>query len=1296
MSFPIPVEPTREADMQDRNKTKAQLMEELAGLRRRTAELEALVSKLKQTEASFQRLTKHGHALIYSYRLKPTPGFEYVSPSATALTGYTPEEYYADPTLGAKLIHPDDRPLLEAFVRSPSSPQPLTVRWIHKDGHMVWTEHINAPVYDEQGNLVALEGIAHDITQRKRTEDALQANEEKFRSIIEQSADGVVVTDETGMVIEWNQGQEQITGLRPGEVIGRPVWDVLYQTLPHEQRTPAMYEWLKANTLEAIKTGQVAWFNQLVETEIERPDGERRNVQGIMFPIKTNQGFMVAGTYRDITERKQAEQKIRDSEQFLQAVFDGIQDGISILDRDLNIVRVNRTMEQWYSHARPLPGKKCFIAYQGRAEPCEVCPTLRTLDLGTPQMNQVPLTGPAGVEGWLELYAFPLFDPAGNPTGVIEYVRNITQRKRAEEQLHRQNEYLAALHATTLELMNRLELTDLLENIVTRAAQLLGTSHGYLYLVNPAQEQLEWQMGCGIFSQPPEYPIKPGEGLTGRVAQTGQPLIVDHYDAWPGRLPQAPLNEFTAIVGMPLKSGSQVTGVIVIARVEPGQPFDESDLDLLSRLAQLASIALENARLYKQAQQRAEQMATINRIGLALTSGLDMDRVLRELDWQCQQVVTVDMFYVALYDAATGQIRFPMVRKGGEYRELEPIDLSSTHGFTGHVIQSRQTLYVPDELDLPPTLPAQPIWIGGERTRSYVGVPLIVRDQVIGVVSMQSFRPYAYCPDHIRMLETVATQAAIAIENARLYADAQQRARHMALLNDITRTISSTLDPQEMFKVLANRLGELFDADGAFITRWDETRQTTLPTAAYGPWDEAYSRLRPLPGETTMTASVLEAGHVLVAEDVFNSPYISPRIAALFPARSMLALPLIADGKKLGAALISFNRPHRFTADEIARGEQVAGQLALAIAKAQLLQTTENERSRLQALIKASRDGIVLNSLDGYILVANEPALQMLQLPGQPEDWLGRRFGAALEALERWAPTIVQIARAEIQRLQSGDESPGEGEFEIPPHVIHWQNLPVTTGATPLGRLIVLRDVTEQRAVEQWREDMTHTMVHDLRNPLGNISTTIEVLRSGILGDLAPDQLAALKAGEVSVRRMTSLINAILDVNELESKRSPLEPKAFHLADLVTEILQAQSALAREKNLRLENAVAPSLPPAWGDVTLIGRVLQNLVDNACKFTPGGGTVRVTAQAEPLPPGSVLMVSVSDTGPGVPARIQSQLFQKFVRGPQRERGSGLGLAFCRLAIEAHGERIWIEHTSEHGTTITFSLATVPPA
>jgi diguanylate cyclase (GGDEF)-like protein len=113
----------------------------------------------------------------------------------------------------------------------------------------------------------------------------------------------------------------------------------------------------------------------------------------------------------------------------------------------------------------------------------------------------------------------------------------------------------------------------------------------------------------------------------------------------------------------------------------------------------------------------------------------------------------------------------------------------------------------------------------------------------------------------------------------------------------------------------------------------------TIPSAAYGSLKNVYPTLHSTPGEVTMIQSVLEAGHPLTAEDVFNSPYVSPRIAAKYSSRSLLGLPLIADGKKLGAALIGFNQPHRFTSDEIVHGEQAAEHLALAIVKSQLAVT---------------------------------------------------------------------------------------------------------------------------------------------------------------------------------------------------------------------------------------------------------------------------------------------------------------------------------------------------------------------
>jgi signal transduction histidine kinase len=125
----------------------------------------------------------------------------------------------------------------------------------------------------------------------------------------------------------------------------------------------------------------------------------------------------------------------------------------------------------------------------------------------------------------------------------------------------------------------------------------------------------------------------------------------------------------------------------------------------------------------------------------------------------------------------------------------------------------------------------------------------------------------------------------------------------------------------------------------------------------------------------------------------------------------------------------------------------------------------------------------------------------------------------------------------------------------------------------------------------------------------------------------------------------------------------------------------------------LESDLPHGLPLVKADLNLIQRVLQNLIGNAVKFTPEGGCVRVAARlAQEQPDMSAILIAVSDTGPGIPLEIQSQVFQKFVTGGQQEHGSGLGLAFCKLAVEAHGQRIWVESSVGKGTTFTFSLAT----
>ena len=188
-----------------------------------------------------------------------------------------------------------------------------------------------------------------------------------------------------------------------------------------------------------------------------------------------------------------------------------------------------------------------------------------------------------------------------------------------------------------------------------------------------------------------------------------------------------------------------------------------------------------------------------------------------------------------------------------------------------------------------------------------------------------------------------------------LLADEIRHTRQMKLLNEIMYAALETSDFGPMLQTFADQLGDLLEADEAYITLWDDAKQLATPAAAYGNMRATYTSFRVEPGETTLTESVLHAGHPLVIEDVSNTPYLSPRIATLFPARSVLALPLIVRNEKLGAVLIAFNQPHSFSLEEIAICEQAARQVALAIFKAQVFEAEHRRASQLALLEEASR-----------------------------------------------------------------------------------------------------------------------------------------------------------------------------------------------------------------------------------------------------------------------------------------------------------------------------------------------------
>lgn len=600
-------------------------------------------------------------------------------------------------------------------------------------------------------------------------------------------------------------------------------------------------------------------------------------------------------------------------------------------------------------------------------------------------------------------------------------------------------------------------------------------------------------------------------------------------------------------------------------------------------------------------------------------------------------------------------------------------------GLAGWVVRHQEAVLIEETLDDERwlNLPDAPY-----EARSVIAVPMLGGRAVLGILTLQHSVPNYFSEEDLKLMQASADQIALALRNARIYDEQLRLAKQQAVLYETLRKVSSHVQPGTVAHVAAETVADLTGWTAVAILVPDESQASLVVRAASGVLSAAEGRQIPI--LSSVCGQAYLDGRTCYVPDVSNCEnYISGHEAIC----SELAVPIQQGGQMLGILDLESDQLDAFREEDVRLAESLAEAIGLALDNAHLFRVIEDESSRLQALIQSSRDGIILVGMDQKILVMNQPAHELLHLPESPDDWVNRSVMEALAELFEYAPLAAQATMAGVKHLNQGDDPPTEGEIEVPPRFIHWLNLPVRAGNQPLGRLLALRDVTEDRLVEQTRGDLTHTMVHDLRNPLNNIYGAQELI--GDLGPLNEDQEQLLDVAKDSTERMLVLVNAILDISRLESGRMPMERRSIPIKNLIAHVVENQRLSATSKDIQVSYDIPPNLPHAYADNGLIERVLINLISNSLKFTPLGGEVFITAGIEDEDENE-LFVCVQDTGPGIPPSVKDRLFQKFATGKQAGSGSGLGLAFCKMVVEAHNGRIWAKSWQDEGAAFTFTL------
>jgi len=340
----------------------------------------------------------------------------------------------------------------------------------------------------------------------------------------------------------------------------------------------------------------------------------------------------------------------------------------------------------------------------------------------------------------------------------------------------------------------------------------------------------------------------------------------------------------------------------------------------------------------------------------------------------------------------------------------------------------------------------------------------------------------------------------------------------------------------------------------------------------------------------------------------------------------------------------------------------------------------DRARARLEAMLANLGDGVVVTDERGTVILLNRAAGGLLAHGGG--DPAGQPFVQVARDHELWSLLRQALTAA------SGDDRARSATIE---HGLSRRTIEATTkrleGAGERLGLLLLRDVTELRRLEQVRREFVANVSHELRTPLASIKALVETLEAGAVDDpeVAGDFLHRI-VGEVD--RLAALVDDLLDLGRLESGRVALHLEPLAPRDLLQRALDRLRPQTERARLELRLDAAPDLPAVRADRARVEQILLNLVHNAIKFTPPGGTVTVVAAVE----GDALRTTVRDTGVGVAPEELPRLFERFYKADKarRSEGTGLGLAIAKHIVQAHGGSIWAESTVGEGSAFTFSL------
>jgi PAS domain S-box-containing protein len=958
-------------------------IEAIVGNYRDITDRKAAEYAIFEAEERYRMLVEKLPAVVFMDKFNDAQSTQYISPRIKDLLGYSPEDWAEGENMWENALHPDDKErVLAEDIRTNKTGDPFHIeyRLRHRNGHYVWIKEDASLIKREDGTPQFWHGILVDITEQKQTQDALlrrdtilkavgfsaeqflqSANwEDSIDQILEQlgkatDASRVYIFKKEKMegdaifvshLYEWCnkdiESQLHNEELKPTEMTaagfsrwmelfmqGQPVFGNVID-FPAEEQKILLDQGIRSLICIPIQTGNDWWgFIGFDECKSERQWSE----------IETAALRAAANTLGTAIKRQQSEKLIQESETSYRGLFNSVRESIYIQDRSGKFLDVNQGAMEMYGYPR-----EAFIG--------------NTLEfLGAPAKNDMNKISQAIEDAFNgEMREFEFWGQRSNgdifpkdvhlfngiyfgQTVVIAVAQDITTRKNTEEALQKQLRELSVLHAVALTESTARDIDTLIQQVTNIISDTLYSDNCGILLLNEAQDTLTAHYSYrGVDMDTIELSLPVTESVSGRVIASRRPIRVNDVSLVPYYVEIS--KNIQSEVCVPIISGTKVLGVL---NVESNKinAFTEQDERLLNTIAGGLANAMERIQLFDLEKKRRKQAEDLREATLSLTSFFDLAKLYENIFTALSKLTDYDSASIEFLNHNNFEIvagrNIPATVIGRRYY--------SDSEKWGGVQSLRQPIIIDD-------IQTDERFVKFEETRyihGWMGVPLLVHDKLIGFLNLDSHTPGFFNNEYASIVQTFANQAAIAIENARLFELEQRRRKEAETLRLATAALANILDINDLYETILDWLEKLAPFDSASIMLRQEN---SIKLAAHRKLPELFYTGREFP-VTQKWRHIEESRQPLIIQDA-QTDSIFEKWEGSDYIHGWMSVAMFAQDTLIGFINLDSHAIGTYTEEHATTFQTFANQAAMAIDKARLFELEKRRRESAETLRQAT------------------------------------------------------------------------------------------------------------------------------------------------------------------------------------------------------------------------------------------------------------------------------------------------------------------------------------------------------